>query len=95
MNISKTKVETLTKLKAEVKQFVLLIDVDNFHRSYQPLVQILKPYRGKGLRRESVTKVLIEVQSEIEMDDYREDVLDEMNKRLEGFASTKKNVGWF
>lgn len=83
----------ISLLKSKVKEYLKGITQDNFHQSYDGLIEILEQFRGL-MSKEELRMVLKEIDNEIEMDQYQEDVFLEVSSRLEGFSSDRDRIEW-
>lgn len=80
-------------LKKALTSYLESIDKNNFHSSYDGAVKVLESYK-KQLSKEEVTKVLLDIDEELEMNQYQEDVFLEIDSRLSGHCSDDKKIVW-
>ena len=85
----------LLSLKARLINFLDNIDNVNFYTQYDLGGDILKSFRGKGLKLSDVNSILLEINGELELDDYQEDVLGELSKMLGDQAHDKLKIDWW
>ena len=87
-------IENKEQFKKEFKVLLHEINSDNFSKSYDDLLDVIIKYKEKGLNRDTAINILSEIDSEVDMNDYQEDVFLEISSRVEGFSSATNNINW-
>lgn len=84
----------VSRLKMELRFFFESISKINFTSSYEPAIAIIKSYKDLGLSKPDAVRVLSELDNELEMNPYQEDVFLELSNVVGGFSSDIKNIKW-
>jgi len=80
-------------LKRSLVEFLKTINKKNFSKSYDEAVTILESYKDK-MSKEDASKVLLDIDEELEMDQYQEDVFLEVDARLNGHCAEFNRIIW-
>jgi hypothetical protein len=86
--------DKIDDLKGKVKSFLLGVTNDNLHESYDPLINILLPYRGE-LSREDIYDIFISLDEEMHFNNYQEEVTWDISNRLFGACRPGQEIAWW
>ena len=87
--------KALDQFKQEFISHLKTVTRENFYQKYEPAIDILKGYRGKGIDKGKVQAVLIDISKELNLDDYQDEVLLEVSCCLDGFTSPGNVIEWW
>jgi hypothetical protein len=84
---------TIKKLRAEVLEFLLSVNKDNFGLKYDELVAIVVSYKGE-IDKDIADKLLSEIYQTEDLDEYQKEVVMEICNRLIGYCSPTYDIDW-
>ena len=87
--------KALDQFKQEFISHLKTVTRENFSQKYEPAIDILKGYRGKGIDKDQMLSAFLKINDELQLDDYQDEVLLEVSCCLEGYTSPGKVIEWW
>lgn len=81
------------EFKEEFESFIKTVEKENMLDSYSIGRDLILKYKAKGISKDSIAKILLELQEQ-ELDSYQEEIIIDMYNRIEGYSAPDNQIIW-